>query len=55
MHLQECYADLHIPAGSLPIAETIAATELSLPMYYGMSEEEIDFVIAAVNSFEVTA
>lgn len=55
MHLQECYADLHIPAGSLPIAENIAATELSLPMYYGMSEEEIDFVIAAVNSFEVTA
>lgn len=51
MHLQDCYADLNIPKGSLPIAEEISATELSLPMYYGMTEEEIDCVIAAVNAF----
>ena len=51
MHLQDCYADLGIEAGSLPIAEEISATELSLPMYYGMTEEEIDFVIDAVNMF----
>lgn len=51
MHLQECYADLQIPKGSLPLAEEISATELSLPIYYGMTEEEIDYVIDAVNAF----
>lgn len=51
MHLQDCYADLGIEEGSLPIAEEISATELSLPMYYGMTEEEIDFVIDTVNMF----
>ena len=51
MHLQECYKDLNIPEGSLPIAEEISATELSLPIYYGMTEEEIDYVIEAVNAF----
>ena len=50
-HLQDCYADLNLPKGSLPIAEEIADTELSLPMYYGMTEEEIDYVIDAVNQF----
>ena len=39
--------------GALPIAEEISATELSLPIYYGMPEEEIDYVIEAVNQFEV--
>ena len=52
MHLQDCYADLNIPKGSLPIAEEISATELSLPIYYGMTEEEIDYVIDAVNAFQ---
>ena len=51
MHLQECYADLKLPQGSLPIAEELAATELSLPIYYGMTEEEIDYVIDAINCF----
>ena len=51
MHLQDCYKDLNLPKGSLPIAEEISETELSLPMYYGMTEEEIDYVIDAVNAF----
>ena len=51
MHLQDCYADLGIREGELPIAEEISATELSLPMYYGMTEEEINYVIDAVNAF----
>lgn len=51
MHLQECYKDLGIAEGSLPIAEEISATELSLPMYYGMTDAEIDYVIDAVNAF----
>ena len=52
MHLQECYRDLGYKKGDLPIAEEISATELSLPMYYGMTDEEIDYVIAKINDFE---
>ena len=52
MHLQECYRDLGFREGDFPIAEEISRTELSLPMYYGMTEEEVCAVIDAVNSFE---
>lgn len=52
MHLQECYKDLGIAEGELPIAEEISATELSLPMYYGMTDEEIRDVIDCVNEFK---
>lgn len=51
MHMQECYADLGISEGELPIAEEISATELSIPMYYGMTDEEIEYVIDALNAF----
>ena len=51
MHLQECYRDLCIPRGELPIAEEISISELSLPMYYGMTDEEVRYVIDAVNEF----
>lgn len=51
MHMQECYKDLNIPQGALPIAEEISITELSLPMYYGMTDEEVQYVIDAINEF----
>ena len=51
MHLQECYKDLGIAKGGLPIAEEISATELSLPMYYGMTEDEVRYVIECINRF----
>ena len=49
IHMQECYRELNIPQGALPIAEEISATELSLPMYYGMTDEEVQYVIDAIN------
>lgn len=52
MHLQPCYADLNIPEGALPIAEEISRTQLSIPMYYGMTDQEIDHVIDALNAFK---
>ena len=52
MHLQEAYKELKIPKGTLPIAEEISETELSIPMYYGMTEEEVQYVIDALNSFK---
>lgn len=51
MHLQECYKDLNICKGGLPIAEEISETELSIPMYYGMTDEQIQYVIDCINSF----
>ena len=52
MHLQGAYKELNIPKGALPIAEDISATELSIPMYYGMTEEEINYVIDTLNAFK---
>ena len=51
IHLQKCYEDLGLKEGELPIAEEISRTELSLPMYYGMTDEEINYVIDAINNF----
>ena len=51
MHMQECYKDLNIPQGALPIAEEISSTELSIPMYYGMKDAEIQYIIEAINEF----
>lgn len=51
IHLQEAYKDLAISEGALPIAEKISKTELSLPVYYGMTDEEIQYVIDSVNEF----
>lgn len=52
IHLQEAYRNLGYKEGDLPLAEEIAATELSLPMYYGMTEEEIFYVIETVNKYK---
>lgn len=51
IHLQECYKDLNIPQGALPIAEEISTTQLSIPMYYGMTDEEVQYVVDAINEF----
>lgn len=51
MHLQGAYASLGIPKGTLPIAEEISATQLSLPMFYGMTEDEVSYVVDALNAF----
>lgn len=52
IHLQECYRSLGIAEGELPIAEQISRTELSLPLYYGMTDEEVQYVIDGVNCFK---
>lgn len=52
MHLQKAYESLNIPEGSLPIAEKISKTVISIPMYYGMKDEDITYVIECINSFK---
>lgn len=51
MHEQECYKDLGIKHGELPIAEEISRTVLSIPMYYRMTDEEVNYVINKINEF----
>lgn len=51
IHLQPCYSDLGFKKGDFPIAEEISDTVLSLPMYYGMTEEEVSYVINRINNF----
>lgn len=51
MHLQECYQNLGFVKGDYPIAEEISSTELSIPMYYGITDEEIQYVIDSINEF----
>ena len=51
MHLQDCYKDLGLKEGDLPIAEEISTSELSIPMYYGMTDDEVQYVIDKVNEF----
>lgn len=51
MHMQPAYQCLKIPEGALPIAEEISRTVLSIPMFYGMTEEQVSYVIDTINSF----
>ncbi|APC41615.1 DegT/DnrJ/EryC1/StrS family aminotransferase [Clostridium estertheticum] len=51
LHLQQAYKDLGYKLGDFPIAEEISNTVLSLPMWYGMSEEEINYVIDVLNQW----
>ena len=51
IHKQKSYLDLEIPEGGLPVAEEISATELSVPMFYGLKDEEILYIIDSINEF----
>lgn len=51
MHMQKAYEDLGIQKGQLPIAEEISRTVLSIPMYYGMTDKEVNYVIEKLNNF----
>lgn len=51
IHNQKAYDDLEIRNGSLTVCEEISATELSLPLYYGM-KEETDYVIDILNEWK---
>lgn len=55
MHLQRAYASLGFHEGDFPIAEKISKTELSIPMYYGMTDDEINYVIEKINNWNPEA
>ncbi len=50
-HLQEAYNDLEYKKGDFPIAEEIAETCLSLPIYPGLTEKDINFICTTIYDF----
>ena len=50
-HLATCYARFGHQRGEFPIAEQYAAEVLSLPMFNGMTEKELRFVVNVINAF----
>lgn len=50
-HLQEAYQDLGYQLGDFPIAEQLAQTMLSLPMYPGLTERNVDYVCEIIRAF----
>jgi dTDP-4-amino-4,6-dideoxygalactose transaminase len=47
-HLQPAYRDLGFQEGDFPITEELASTSLSLPLFIGMTEEQVASVTDAV-------
>ena len=50
-HLQKAYSNLGFSKGDFPIAEEIADTCLSLPIWPGMNETEVEFVAKSIKQF----
>lgn len=50
-HLSEAYEYLNYKKGSFPITEKYADEVLSIPMYNGMTKEELDYVITVINTY----
>lgn len=51
LHLQQAYVDLPYKKNDFPVAEQLAEKELSLPLWPGMEEQDIERVIEVVNGF----
>lgn len=51
IHLQQAYAHLGYKKGVFPIAEEIANTCLSLPIWPGMLREEVEYVSSCIKEF----
>lgn len=51
IYRQRAYQDLNLPEGACPVADKIAETELGIPMYYGMTDEQIGYVIDILNNW----
>lgn len=52
IHLQKAYASLHHKKGDFPNAEFLADHCLSLPMFPELTDDEVEYVIDAVNNYK---
>jgi dTDP-4-amino-4,6-dideoxygalactose transaminase len=51
LHLQKCFSSLGHKAGDFPVAERAARECLSLPIYPELTDEQIEYVAAAIREF----
>lgn len=51
IHKQKSYLELNDNSNAFPIAETISNTALSLPVYPGLTTNEIDYICSCIASF----
>jgi len=51
LHLQKCFSHLGYREGDFPVAEELASSGLSLPMYPELSEEQINYISSRVSDF----
>lgn len=51
IHNQQAYSDLNYKDSDLPIAKKIADEVISLPLYYGITDKEIKYVIDVINKY----
>ena len=50
-HLQKCYAHMGWKRGQFPVAEELAETVLSLPLYPGLTDEQQDYVVSVIKEY----
>ena len=50
-HLQKAYSTLKYSKGAFPLSEIISKTCLSLPLYPGLKNEEIDYICDTIKKF----
>lgn len=53
IHMQKSFSSYGLKCGSFPVTEWLARSELSLPLYYGMTEEEQSYVIDTINDMRI--
>lgn len=49
VHLQDGYTDLGYKVGSLPVTEQIVKEIVSLPMYVGLTTDEVEYIASKIN------
>lgn len=52
IHMQKAYQEMGLKKGDFPIAEQIADEELSLPMFYGITSEQIEYICEKINLWD---
>ncbi len=52
LHMQECFSYLNYKEGDFPISEKISKEIMSLPMNPFLTDEEIEYIVDSIKSFE---
>jgi dTDP-4-amino-4,6-dideoxygalactose transaminase len=51
LHLQPCFKELGYKRGDFPVAEQLAESGLSLPIYPELTDEQIEYVAEKIREF----